>query len=366
MLLQTRGLLEVKVRVPLHMDKDGFTWLKGDVDSLPGDAHWFIDGSLFEGGFKQFRCTGFAVVVVGRNGDLLAYGRGVPPGWIEDAAAAEAWAYQVIMSLLPTSPSVVTDCLNIVQTMKKGMKSDLGEKSPLARICQMVYLANDSADLSEEQLRELVWMPAHGSIASVGVATMSDGNKVSILQWRANRLVDLLAKSAAKPFRIHEKTRATLQDACDSLEFSLGMLGVATYAANNHKTSIQMPDGTTRSITLRDSAGIKAIRGSRAASGVKRKAPDVAAIPDPGKKLCIPVSCDLPAVSVSDCKRRRTASKIKQAAADYEAACELRFRTNWRTDKSPLRPSSNRPVSIRMAELRDRIFAKEQRDRTSG
>ena len=44
---------------------------------------------------------------------------------------------------------------------------------------------------------KLVWMPAHQGIGSVGVASKSDGNKLTMLEWRAKRLADGLAKQAA-------------------------------------------------------------------------------------------------------------------------------------------------------------------------
>ena len=44
---------------------------------------------------------------------------------------------------------------------------------------------------------KLVWMPAHQRIGSVGVASKSDVNKLTMLEWRANRLADGLAKQAA-------------------------------------------------------------------------------------------------------------------------------------------------------------------------
>jgi len=86
----TRGLLELNVKVPVMRREESFEWLHVALDELPLDAIWFIDGSMFDNDFYQFKCTGFAVVVVSRHGELLGYGRGVPPPWVRDAAAAEA------------------------------------------------------------------------------------------------------------------------------------------------------------------------------------------------------------------------------------------------------------------------------------
>ena len=301
---------------------------------------------------------------------MLAYGRGVPSVWVEDVVAAEAWAFQVIMSLSPTSPSVVTDCLNIVHTMKRGMAAALAEKSPLARVWQLVFRANDSAGFTDDQLRDLVWMPAHGSLASVGKATMSDGSKVGMLQWRANRLVDLLAKSAARPLRIHKKTRDLLRDASEALEFSLGMLGAVTFAANNHRVCIQASDGTARTVTLRDSAGAKVLRRSGGRRREKRKAEHALMSPDCADAavgqctgVCVQISCSFPACPADGPASQRRRAKRRRTAADHETECELRFRTLWGAGLAALRPAGGRSASTRMAELRERVAARAAADR---
>ena len=44
---------------------------------------------------------------------------------------------------------------------------------------------------------KLVWMPAHTSTGAVREAKLSNGTRLSMLDWRANRLVDALAKISA-------------------------------------------------------------------------------------------------------------------------------------------------------------------------
>ena len=43
----------------------------------------------------------------------------------------------------------------------------------------------------------LVWLPTQKSIASVGEAKLFNGTRLSHLDWRANGLVDALAKAVA-------------------------------------------------------------------------------------------------------------------------------------------------------------------------
>ena len=103
-------------------------------------------------------------------------------------------------------------------------------------------------------------MPAHGAQCSIGRALMSNRVPISPIHWRANRLVDLLAKSVARPWRIKEDDRATIKDAEDTIAYSLAFLGAVTHAANHHKASVTRRDGSSYSATIRDSAGSKPVR----------------------------------------------------------------------------------------------------------
>ena len=58
------------------------------------------------------------------------------------------------------------------------------------------------------ELQCLRWMPAHTAEGSIGRVTTSDGTMLTALEWRANRLVDALAKSAAVPNRLQGSTRS--------------------------------------------------------------------------------------------------------------------------------------------------------------
>ena len=58
----------------------------------------------------------------------------------------------------------------------------------------------------------VVWMPAHRPQSSIGHAMKSNGHPINALDWRANRLVDALAKMAAMldsapdiAFSLHKK-----------------------------------------------------------------------------------------------------------------------------------------------------------------
>ena len=63
---------------------------------------------MLGGSWKQLRASGFGLVVVATNGELIGYGFGTPPTRVTTAAAAELWAIQVAMLLSPTLPNIKT------------------------------------------------------------------------------------------------------------------------------------------------------------------------------------------------------------------------------------------------------------------
>ena len=80
----------------------------------------YIDGSVYEGMRTFAKHTGFAVVVASCSGDLIAYGNGIPPQRVQDAAGAEAWAFVVVLRDNPVVPDTTTDCLGILTAIRAG------------------------------------------------------------------------------------------------------------------------------------------------------------------------------------------------------------------------------------------------------
>eukprot|EP00973_Karenia_brevis_P028832 3976139-Karenia_brevis.AAC.1 len=240
LLLSTRGVLGLKLSIPAPPVGDTFEWLYGCTNDIMADATWYIDGSLFDGncGMSTCRATGFGVVVASPNNDLIAYGRGIPPCWVKDAAGAEAWAFAMILRMCPELPHTATDCLNIVSTLSRDRGKATAASSPLARIWVAAFSILDDFGCTAEDLAKVKWIPAHTGQGSIGQVVASDSKPLTALQWRANRLADLLAKSAARPHRLPLDARKTLKIAREALEYSLAKLGAVTHAANNCKAAV--------------------------------------------------------------------------------------------------------------------------------
>eukprot|EP00973_Karenia_brevis_P019612 2690369-Karenia_brevis.AAC.1 len=81
----------------------------------------------------------------------------------------------------------------------------------------------------------LTWMPAHGATHTTGCALKSDGCAVTGTDWRANRLADALAKTAAGIDRVPHKLLKQVDVAAKAAEFAAARLGVVTHKCNNHK-----------------------------------------------------------------------------------------------------------------------------------
>ena len=86
-LLRTRGLLVLRIPVPIPVQEVAMKWYTDPPDFTRTDLRVFIDGSVMYG---QYWCTalaGAALVVVSLTGDLVAFGNARPPSSVRTAAA---------------------------------------------------------------------------------------------------------------------------------------------------------------------------------------------------------------------------------------------------------------------------------------
>ena len=97
-------------------------------------------------------------------------------------------------------------------------------------------------------------MPSHKSIVGIRSAVDSTGQPITTLMWRANRLVDGLAKMAAGRHRLPEWALQRLAAAAQLVKHAAAQLGVVTHRANNHQVTHLVDGGVTVTRVCRDSS----------------------------------------------------------------------------------------------------------------
>ena len=83
--------------------------------------------------------------------------------------------------------------------------------------------------------QKLLRLPAHKPAAAIGDARFSNGTRLSGSDWRANRPVDMLAKTAATHFSCERDVINLLESAEAATAHAACCLGIDTHAANNHQ-----------------------------------------------------------------------------------------------------------------------------------
>jgi len=204
-----------------------------------------------------------------------------------------------------------TDCLSLLRVSEGGTRKAVDASKQLARIWILIAgaLDDDVSALTKADL--LVWMPAHQSLRAVGEAKLSNGVRLTAADWRANRLVDALAKNAAKEVQAPRQLLALMASADAATLHAAALLGCVTYAANNHKVSEVGPDGSMIIRAMRDAEARPASKKRKAAVAPV----DLPARPAPpcsceGILPWTPRSCPRPAR-----KRRLTARQLERRSS---------------------------------------------------
>jgi hypothetical protein len=124
-MLQTTGMLVVRVPVQKPSQDGNFYWLmEPNFEShLMDGAVWYLDGSMLNGRWDPLRATGFGIAIVTESGKLVGFGSEAPPHWCATAAAAEAWALQFVLSLVPYPPEMRTDCQSLLTTLQSSVQA---------------------------------------------------------------------------------------------------------------------------------------------------------------------------------------------------------------------------------------------------
>ena len=132
----------------------------------------------------------------------------------------------------------------------------LRQRSKLARTWHHVLWALDGMlQLLRGKLR---WIPAHVPSCTMRHCPPCDstGAPLSALRWRANRLVDVLAKRAAAENRLPAAALSLVSSATEAVRHSAALLGLVTHNASNFRAP-SAGDGAHPGDRCRDSTGRK-------------------------------------------------------------------------------------------------------------
>ena len=223
----------------------------------------------------------------------------------------------------------------------------------------MILTVTDD-DLSRA-VAQLTWIPAHVTAARMSAhpPLTSEGHPMSWRQWRANRLVDIVAKFAASRSRLPPHVMRWMHTADNLHQHQAALLGVVTHAENHLERLVEGPGGTRVVKILRDSAGERprkprtwrryppqqAAQQPNAASSSSSAAPLVAAGTRP---------------RLGPREKRR---KLAEAHAQLDRVRAAK-RVAEHIGNLEQRPSSSATSAAeRMAALRARVLAREKGDR---
>jgi len=363
-LMQSQGLFLLRTQVSKQRPGGWFRWLKQPVEDVPDDAVWYVDGSLYDGPSKLLGVTGYAIVVVARDGRLLGCASGAPPHWITTAGAAEAYATYKVLALSPFVPHIVTDCLGVLQTLQRGPTAASAANKLNARLWALIGGCLDGTTW-QAAADHVTWMPSHGTKGSIGNACKSDGGMVTATDWRANRLADALAKAAAGRFRVPSATRNAVTTALRAYEQSAAVAGIVTYAANNFCLSTTAQDGTYVHKRLRDAqppatrhAAERLDRGAEAPAQATRPTTPTSA----ATALAAPLDLTAAAPALTSAASTapaaaRTSHSAKAACLRADAARDARAVRSWHQDMAarPRLAAQGPTAQERLAALRLRV-----------
>ena len=259
----------LKARAPRPPLDGTFEWHLDPTAThhLPHHLVWFLDGSMVDDlAPGVLGACGFSIVVVSIDGELVGLGSGVPPAWVADSAMAEGWALQVALSWQPGGSRIVTDCRSLLDSLSLSTVARTGARASLARIWRMIRATLDD---DWAQLRDgLIWMPSHTTELRMGSHPPKDsrGREVSWLQWRANRLADRLAKSAARRASIPARLAQEVKEWRGLHLHQAALLGTVTFNANACRLQPGEP-------LARDSSGQRPARGRRRGAAAAERPP---------------------------------------------------------------------------------------------
>lgn len=225
-----RGLLpSMDHLAPVRAQEGTFTCVMKPADGLL-QGTVYSDGSGVGGPIPSLTRLGWAFCSVNAGGQVTSKAYGTCPNWIDDVPGAEAWGLLQAAQLAMPGTSYRVDCLPCVQSIHRGRNWATFDTRVHARVNLRLHTALGDTDASL-----VVWMPAHTSVADVGVKLLGDGSKLSEGDRMANAVADYWAKYAAGTVKVAPEIVATVKTQEKRAEAAARWFVYATWAANHQR-----------------------------------------------------------------------------------------------------------------------------------
>ena len=190
----------------------------------------YSDGSRLDGPSAVLARNGWAFVVIDDLGNVIAIAAGVPPDWVEDIPATEAWdLLEAAIHAEPGCTSMV-DCKPCVDAVHKGPAAARSEKNPHARVHMLMHLALDEVPASS-----VIWMPSHCKKGQAGTVIRGDGFLLTETNIEINDVADTHAKRAVEQHRVPSRKRAEIKAHDEATTQNALWIARATLLANDQE-----------------------------------------------------------------------------------------------------------------------------------
>ena len=278
-----------------------------------------------------------------------------------EPSCGAVWAVHFVLSIhVLTVPQVVTDCKGMLDRFQREPSSLTAHDKVLARTWAMVRQELDD-DLNAIS-RQIVWMPAHTSGLSLQNVADSTGCRITPIMWRANRLVDALAKAAAGRSRTPSWAPTQVQVAGTMVRHAAAQLGTVTYRANHHPVIVQLEGGAAITRLCRDSTAERPQPPRRRTKQTQKQTQPGADHQDPSASQ--PAECQAAsAVSQARCRGRKRLQQINPQSLSSRGAKIKRRRLllDALSEQEPIarwiaaRDLAGASAGERMQRIRDKV-----------
>lgn len=163
---------------------------------------------------------------------------------MEDIPGTEAWAVKEAATGALAGCELRVDCLPCVNAFKAGMQWATIDRRKHARVHRLMLQA-----WGDMHPNEALWMPAHTTEASVGVALLGEGTSLTSLDRRGNDQADTLAKKAANTHGVPESIRTRLQQQRQIIDDIAKWIGLVNHAAKKQPEAPHRDTSVTKAAT---------------------------------------------------------------------------------------------------------------------